>query len=196
MTMSINSDYYDKNAESFIAETFECDMSTQYSFFENELHNGSKTILDLGFGSGRDSLYFMKKGFEVYAIDPSKAFCDKAREKGIKNIYQMTAQEMDFVNLFDGIWACASLLHVPSKDLQSVFAKCAKSLKNNGVMYASFKYGDFEGERNGREFLDLDENTLIPFLTGTGLYLKKVLITEDVRPDKATKWLNVILNKR
>ncbi len=195
MTMSINSKYYDENAEAFISDTFECDMSVQYHFFEHHLPKEAKTILDLGFGSGRDSLYFMNKGFEVYAVDPSKKFCDNANKIGIKHVYQTIAQKIDFVDLFDGIWACASLLHVPSKELNATFKKCYKSLRPKGVMYASFKYGDFEGERNGREFLDLNERSIDKFLKGTGFNIKDILITEDVRPDKTTKWLNVILSK-
>ena len=193
--MGINSKYYEENAEAFISDTFECDMSIQYHFFEKELNKNAKTILDLGFGSGRDSLYFINKGYEVYAIDPSKAFCDNAIKLGIKNVFQITAQEMNFINLFDGIWACASLLHVPSKELNETFKKYAISLKKDGVMYASFKYGEFEGERNGREFLDLNENTLEQYLINSGLKLKEILITEDVRPDKTTKWLNAIIVK-
>lgn len=193
--MSINSKYYDENAAAFISDTFECDMSEQYNFFEKELTRDAKTILDLGFGSGRDSLYFMKKGYEVYAIDPSKAFCDNAIKLGIKNVFQITAQQMEFVNMFDGIWACASLLHVPSNELKDAFMRCYKSLKDSGAMYASFKYGEFEGERNGREFLDLNEETLKKYIDDTGLKVKEILITEDVRPDKTTKWLNAILVK-
>ena len=192
----MNSNYYENNADSFIADTFECDMSTQYHFFEKELKKKTGKILDLGFGSGRDSLYFMNKGYEVYAIDPVKKFCDYAKKIGIKNIYQMTAQEINFVDMFDGIWACASLLHVPSNELNDVFKKCSRALKKDGVMYASFKYGEFEGERNGRIFLDLNEESLKKYLINTGLKIKDTLITRDVRPDKTTEWLNVILAKQ
>ena len=193
--MDINSKYYDENADAFIADTFECDMSAQYHFFEKYISANAKTILDLGFGSGRDSLYFINKGYDVYAIDPSKKFCENAKRIGIKNVFQITAQEIVFTNLFDGIWACASLLHVPSKELPKVFEKCANALKDGGIMYASFKYGDFEGERNGRVFLDIDENSINSFLINTGLTIKEILITDDVRPNKREKWLNVILKK-
>lgn len=188
------SNYYENNAKAFIDDTFKCDMSVQYNFFEKYI-NYAITIMDLGFGSGRDSLYFMSKGYEVYAVDPTKSFCDNAKKLGIKNVYNLYAQDIEFDNMFDGIWACASLLHVPSEDLNNVFKKCSKALKPNGVMYASFKYGDFEGERNGREFLDLNESSINLYLNNTNLFIKEILITEDVRPDKTTKWLNVILSK-
>lgn len=188
-------DYYDKNADEFINSTFNCDMSEQYNFFEGYLDN-PKIILDLGFGSGRDSLYFMSKGINVYALDPNKAFCNNAKKIGIKNIYNIKAQEMEFENLFDGIWACASLLHISSEKLNFVFKKCSIALKNKGVMYASFKYGDFEGERNGRYFLDLNEESIKKYLDDTNLIIKEYYITKDVRANNETKWLNLILVKQ
>ena len=103
---------------------------------------------------------------------------------------------MTFENMFDGIWACASLLHVPSKNLNDVFKKCSKALKDSGVMYASFKYGNFEGMRNGRFYLDLTEDSLKTYLKDTGFELVEILFTVDVRPNREDKWLNVILQKR
>ena len=192
--MSINSKYYNEHSKDFIENTINCDMSVQYNFFEKYLNN-PKTILDLGFGSGRDSLYFMNKGYTVYSLDPTEEFCKNGKRIGLKNVYQLTAQEMQFENLFDGIWACASLLHVPSKELNDVFKKCYKSLKNDGIMYCSFKYGEFEGERNGREFTDLNEELFNQYINNTGFKVLEYLITEDVRPDRNEKWLNVILKK-
>lgn len=186
--------YYNEHAKDFIEGTINCDMSVQYEFFEKYLNN-PETILDLGFGSGRDSLYFMNKGYTVYSLDPTEEFCKNGERIGLKNVYQLTAQEMQFENLFDGIWACASLLHVPSKELNGVFKKCYKSLKNDGIMYCSFKYGEFEGERNGREFTDLNEELFNQYINNTGFKVLEYLITEDVRPDRNEKWLNVILKK-
>ena len=126
-------------------------MSEQYRFFEKYL-KGKGTILDIGFGSGRDSLYFKSKGHDVVAIDPEEEFVKHGKQLGIEHVYQLKAEDIEFNNMFDGIWACASLLHVSSKDLSNVFMKCGRALKDNGIMYTSFKYGDFEGIRNGRYF--------------------------------------------
>lgn len=188
------SNYYNENSKAFIDDTFTCDMSSQYNFFEQYLNN-AKTILDLGFGSGRDSLYFQNKDYEVYSIDPTLEFCNNAKKMGLKHVYQMTAQKMNFKDLFDGIWACASLLHVSSNELNDTFKKCSNALKENGIMYASFKYGIFEGERHGRYFLDLNEESIKKHLKGTNLSIIDMLVTEDVRKDKETKWLNIIFKK-
>ena len=88
-------------------------------------------------------------------------------------------------------------MHVPPKDLRDVFVRCRSALKTEGVMYCSFKYGSFAGERNGRLFHDLTEKTLIPFVDGTGLCVADTYVSQDVRPGRqGERWLNVILKKR
>lgn len=186
--------YYKEHAKEFIENTFNCDMSEQYRFFEKYL-NGKGIILDIGFGSGRDSLYFKSKGYLVYSIDPEEEFVKHAKDLGLSNVFCMKAQEMKFDNMFDGIWACASLLHSTSSELKDAIKKCHKALKNNGIMYASFKYGDFEGERNGRYYLDLNELSFNRYLIGNKLELIDISISEDVRPNKREKWLNILVRK-
>lgn len=186
--------YYKEHAKDFIDDTLNCNMSTQYCFFEKCL-NKKGTILDVGFGSGRDSLYFKSKGYDVYSIDPEEEFILHAKKLGLENIYKIKAEDIDFVNKFDGIWACASLLHIPSSELIGAFKKLDTALKDGGVLYVSFKYGDYEGIRNGRFFLDLNEEKIASFIKDTHLKIKDILITKDVRPKKEEKWLNVIMIK-
>lgn len=188
------SNYYHKHSKEFIEDTFECDMSEQYRFFEKYL-NGKGTILDIGFGSGRDSLYFQSKGYEVYAIDPEEEFVKNGKRIGIHNVFQLKAEDISYENMFDGIWACASLLHVPSKCLNDVFKRCSRALKQNGVMYVSFKYGDFEGIRNGRYYLDLTSESIKIYLEGTDLKIVDCELSFDVRPNRDEKWINFILIK-
>lgn len=186
-------DYYEKNSEKFIEETINSDMSDQYLMFEKYLKTNDY-ILDLGFGSGRDSLYFRKK-YLVTSIDPARSFVINAKKLGLTNVYQTSVLEMDFENHFNGIWACATLLHVDKSDLNLAFKKCAKALKNDGIMYVSFKYGNFEGLRNGRYYLDLTETSILHFLNDANLKILEYSITSDVRPNRNDKWLNVILKK-
>ena len=70
-----------------------------------------------------------------------------------------------------------------------------EALKDNGIMYCSFKCGEFEGERNGRFFLDLIEERFKQYVSKTNFEILKVCITQDVRPDRTEKWLNVIVRK-
>ena len=190
----MNNKYYKENSDNFIEGTINCDMSSQYKLFEKYLNKNTKKILDIGFGSGRDSLYFSKK-YEVCSIDPVEDFCNHAKELGLKNVYCMKVQDIIFNNEFDGIWACASLLHIPSYELVDVLNRCYNALTPNGVMYCSFKVGDFEGERQGRYFLDLIEERFRQYVSKTKFEILEVCTTNDVRPDREEKWLNVVMKK-
>ena len=194
MTNTIN--YYNQNAENFIANTQNADMHpTQERFLR--LLDANTSILDFGCGSGRDTKYFLEKGYRVTATDGSSELCRLASEfTGIK-VKEMLFQELDAINQYDGIWACSSILHLPKKELIPVIQKMCEALKDNGIIYTSFKYGDFEGERNGRYFTDFTEKTFrevvekIPELT-----IEEHWITSDVRPGRGEeKWLNLILRK-
>ena len=188
------SNYYKENKDEFINSTINCDMSFHYNMFEKYLRDDAKTLLDIGFGSGRDSLYFSKK-YEVYSIDPLEEFCEHGKQLGLKNIYCKKVQDIENTDMFDGIWACASLLHIPTYEMVDVLNKCYYALKENGVMYCSFKHGEFEGERNGRFFLDLIEERFRQFVSKTKFQILEVFITEDVRTDRTERWLNVVLRK-
>lgn len=111
----------------------------------------------------------------------------------------MTFQEIDFEEEFDGIWACASLLHVRRDEISSILYKIYRALKPNGVFYASFKYGDKEEYRDdGRFFNYYDEKSFSELIKKLGYFdILEILITNDVRKGKENeKWLNVIVKKK
>ena len=110
----------------------------------------------------------------------------------------MFFQELAEVGKYDGIWACSSILHLPMNELVEVMRKMAVALKENGIIYTSFKYGTFAGERNGRYFTDMTEETFAEFLGEVGdLEVEEQWTTSDVRPGRGEeKWLNLILRKR
>lgn len=194
MNNTIN--YYNQNAENFIANTQNADMHpTQERFLR--LLDANTSILDFGCGSGRDTKYFLEKGYQVTATDGSAELCKLASEfTGIK-VKEMLFQELDAINQYDGIWACSSILHLSKKELLPVIQKMCEALKDNGIIYTSFKYGDFEGERNGRYFTDFTEKTFQKVIENVPeLMIEKRWITSDVRPGRGEeKWLNLILRK-
>ena len=110
----------------------------------------------------------------------------------------MFFQELEEVETYDGIWACSSILHLPIDELYEVMEKMVDALKENGIIYTSFKYGTFTGERNGRFFTDMTEETFADFLNGIdGLEIEEQWTTSDVRPGRGEeKWINLILRKR
>ena len=132
------------------------------------------------------------------ATDGSAELCKLASEYTGISVKQMLFDELDAVAKYDGIWACASILHLGWADLVVVMRKMVRAVKGEGVIYTSFKYGHFTGERNGRFFTDLDEEGLARLLKEVGgLEVKELWITGDVRPGRGEeKWLNVLLKKR
>lgn len=185
--------YYDENAKEFFDGTVNADMSSHHDKFLKLMPENGR-ILDAGCGSGRDAKIFKDLGFEVTAIDGSAEMCRLASEFSGVNVKHMQFQEIDFFNEFDGIWASASLLHVPSEELDLVLRKLKNSLKKNGILYASFKYGDFEGERNGRYFNDLTENTAIEIFEKNEFEVIETWITHDARPGREDeRWTNILI---
>ncbi len=109
----------------------------------------------------------------------------------------MLFQELDEIEKYDGIWACSSILHLTQNELKTVFGKMVKALKRDGIIYTSFKYGNFEGERNERYFIDFTEEKFNKFVHNIeNVKFKEEWITCDVRPGRGEeKWLNLILQK-
>ena len=188
-------DYYNINAESFVNQTVSVDFRDTQDRFLNYL-NGNK-ILDFGCGSGRDTKYFLDKGYDVTAIDGSEELCKKASEYTGIEVKHMYFQELQEVETYDGIWACSSILHLCRDELKTVFNKMQQALVSGGIIYTSFKYGDFEGERNSRYFIDFTLESFKVFLSDIkGLTIIDSWITSDVRPGRGEeKWLNLILKK-
>lgn len=193
-TQTLN--YYNQNAAKFAAETIQVDFeSTQRRFADKLPENAA--ILDFGCGSGRDTKYFILQGYQVEAIDGSAALCEVASQHtGIK-VKNMLFHELAEVEKYDGIWACSSILHLPIDGLADVMRKMITALKQNGIIYTSFKYGNFAGERNGRYFTDMTEDSFADFLKQfKNIKTEEQWITADVRPERSEeKWLNLILRK-
>ena len=189
-------EYYDKNAEEFSTGTLNVDFADIQNQFLTLMPKGG-LILDFGCGSGRDTKYFLDKGYEVEAVDGSGKMCEYASNYTGITVKQMLFQELNEVEKYDGIWACASILHVPGISLPDILERMSKAAKGNGVIYVSFKYGNFEGERDGRYFTDLTEDAFAKLIRERKeLRIEEEWISADVRPGREEqKWLNIILRK-
>ena len=215
--------YYDDLANAYVDQTLHADMSAIYERFEKYLTPGA-AMLDAGCGSGRDSLHFMKAGYAVTAIDASHEMCAFASRLLQQEVRQLRFQELDYDACFDGIWACASLLHVPERQQAEVFYRLMRALVPGGVLYASWKYGETERTEasSGRLFCDMTEQRAEALaqeamqpeslrhpmhLGGDRAFrtdeqpawtvsIEACWISEDVRADRRSqKWLNVIFRK-
>lgn len=192
--MSIN--FYNQNAQRFFDSTKELDISSLVSCFLPFLPVGGH-ILDAGCGSGRDSRYFKTKGYKVTAVDASISLAALAERHINQSVKVCTFLEITTPELFDGIWACASLLHVPSEQLPETFAYLCLLLRQKGAFYCSFKYGDHDLHRDGRDFTHCDEKRLALFIKGININIYTTWITADLRPGRENElWFNCILIKK
>ena len=176
--------YYNENAQEFTKGTLNVDFSYTQNKFLDKLSEVAM-ILDFGCGSGQDTKYFLEKGYTVEAIDGSEELCKIASEYTGIEVKHMFFQELNEMEKYDAIWACSSILHLPYEELVAVFRKMKVALKENGLIYTSFKYGEFEGERNGRYFIDMTEERFEKLLEKVdGPEIEETWITSDVRPGR------------
>ena len=190
-------DYYNNYADEFYQSTVTVEFTEMQDRFLKKLKKDAY-ILDFGCGSGRDTKYFLEQGYHVEAVDGSVELCRRASQYAGIQVKQMLFEELAVADKYDGIWACSSILHLPIDKLVKVMQKMTTALKKNGIIYTSFKYGIFSGERNGRFFTDMTEATFADLLQGVdGLVVEEQWVSSDVRPERSEeKWLNLILRKR
>ena len=186
--------YYNQHAQTFSDSTLNVDMSALYAEFLPLIPKHSH-ILDAGCGSARDAMYFKQQGFTVSAFDASPELAKLASNYLQQAVEVKTFQQLNCTSKYDGIWCCASLLHVSKVELPQVFLKLQNALKPNGVLYVSFKYGTQERVHNGREFTDLNEDGLTALIAHhTELKILKQWQTVDQRPERESEvWLNALI---
>lgn len=191
------SNYYESNAERYAAETLSADMSEQYQRFLPLLKDGVK-LLDVGSGSGRDACYFQKQGYQVTALEPSKNLCREIRKVFSGEIMCSDIQNYQPAERYDGIWACASLIHLQEEEVLQFFEKIDQYLADNGIIYISGKNGISTGKvEDGRFFLEFTEQLVEKILTvNKQLKLEQLWYTEDVSGRRGFRWLNVVLRLR
>lgn len=187
--------YYDANAQAFYDMTVGVEVNHLYRPFLALVPPGAH-LLDAGCGSGRDSLFFKTHGYRVTAMEPSEEMARRSEALIGQEVVRRRFEDMDWHEAFDGIWACASLLHVPRSRIDDVFSRLTRALKPGGSLYASFKYGSGERTKKGRFFNDYDEAGFAELLARhPGLRLVEEATTEDVRTTthQGERWLNVYL---
>ena len=192
--MSIN--YYNKKAKEFIENTFHANMSELYKIFEQHL-NENDLILDLGSGTGRDSLYFLSKGYDVVAIDASEEMVNYSKPFLQEKVLISTFSDFNPKQKFDAIWACASLLHLEDNELNKTIFKYLSHLKTNGVFYMSFKKGNENYFKDNRFFNCFTKDSFTLFINQFHtIEIIDLFETSDVRPNKENEeWINAIIRK-
>lgn len=186
--------WYRENAIQYAEETRNSLVLDALWEFLSRMKEGG-TILDYGSGSGRDSAYFLNKGFSVDSLDGSaemKAQAERLFGIKVKLASFLSLEEKD---KYDGIWAQASILHLEEHDLRVALTLIERALKRDGVFYSSFRKGEGDGYENGRWYTNMTERRFLSFLPAS-LYVEKIWESQDVRPGVSRTWLSIICRKK
>ena len=186
--------WYRDNAIQYAEETRNSLVLDALWEFLSRIKEGG-TILDYGSGSGRDSAYFINKGFSVDSLDGSaemKAQAERLFGIKVKLASFLSLEEKD---KYDGIWAQASILHLEEHDLRVALTLIERALKRDGVFYSSFRKGEEDGYENGRWYTNMTERRFLSFLPAS-LYVEKIWESQDVRPGVSRTWLSIICRKK
>lgn len=196
MSIDKTIDFYNKNAENYCSKTIGIDLTQIYEKFLKYIPKQG-AILDLGCGSGRDSLYFLKNGFDVTSMDASIEMVKLSSKLINQKTIHRKIEDIDFKDKFDGIWACASLLHINKNATVDVYNKLLSALKIEGILYASYKYGINTMVKEERYFNNYDENSFSEMIKNIkSLELIEFWTTLDLRQEgNNQKWLNILLKR-
>lgn len=191
--------WYAGHAEAFAADTQDADLSDEQRRFAAFLPKGGR-ILDLGCGAGRDALGFLRLGLKVEAADGSPELCRIAAQRTGLAVRCLRFDDVPCAykpGSLDGIWACASLLHVRRARLPGLLSALSALLRENGLFYASFKLGEGEKRRGGRLYTDLTpESAALLAAQVPALTLISQRMQEDARPAHAGEmWLALTFRK-
>ena len=189
-------DYYNRYAVPYYEETVDVDMTEVIEPFMELLPENAE-VLDLGCGSGRDTIVLEERGFYVTPMDGSEEMCKLAEINTDQEVLQMTYDEMEFDDVFDGIWACAALVHLTDDEMREIMKKLIQALKADGILYFSVHKGDRDGIFNGRYFRDYTRKERSDLMEEfPELELINMWTTQDARSGKSDgQWLNVLAKK-
>lgn len=190
-------DYYNDNAKKYFDTTVNANMSRAYDMFLKYVVD-SGLILDFGCGSGRDSKYFLDNGYRVECIDGSLELSKLASEYLGIDVKCMDFSEFNEISKYDGVWACASLLHVKKEKLLDILIKIRDSLKINGILYVSFKNGNEEEIVDGKyyNYLTYDDFLDIINITGNLELLEFDNSKTVLNNNESRTWNNFVLIRR
>ncbi len=188
-------EYYNKYAAKIFEDTAELDLENLRQKFLKYLEEGD-TILDLGCGSGRDSLAFYELGYDVTPLDASREMCKLAEIHTGIEVLQMAYEDMEFDEVFDGVWGCGALIHVPENELEGILERVINAMCRNGILFLSFREGDFEGFKGEQYFCEYTEEKLERILKETRrLEIKKLWSSEGQSRSGEEQWINVLARK-
>lgn len=186
-------DYYEQNACAYALETSKADLSEIRSRFLALLPQGAH-ILDVGCGAGRDLMAFRAAGCEAEGLEPAPKLAELARAHSGCVVHVGKVENMHFQAVFDGIWACASLLHLSPYEFPIGLSAISRALKKSGVLFLSMQRGTFDRVLpDGRFYALYERDRLLSIVGSAGFDPVDVWETGDTLPGRAEiRWINVL----
>jgi SAM-dependent methyltransferase len=188
--------HYDQAAEAFRAGTMDHDVSQNIAALLRHIETEPPfTLLDFGCGPGRDLRTFTQLGHRAIGLEGAPAFVAMAREHSGCEVWQQDFLALDLpAAFFDGIFANASLFHVPTRELPRVLSELHATLKAGGVLFSSNPRGDNqEGWNHGRYGAYHDWPTWRRYLSAAGFielehYYRPTGLPREQQPWLASVW--------
>jgi len=192
--MNSTIDYYDRNADEYFAHTSGVTFDEIYRRFLKYIPQGGR-IMDLGCGSGRDVKWFCDHGYEAYGLDASEELAKRATNTFGITVSTGLVEDWIADEPFDGIWCCATLMHLDDRALEQFFKNLKCNLKAGGVVFLSVKSGITTGlDEQGRYFRDFTEGDVYEIIVRhKDLQVREIWYTHDKLDRDTFRWMNVII---
>lgn len=186
-------DFYELNAHRYAGLTSSVDLSQLRSRFIKHLPPHAR-VLDVGCGAGRDLRAFKAAGFEAEGIEPAPALARIAREFSGCPVSVTTIDKLEANGKFDGVWACASLLHLRVAELPEALARIRRALRDPGIFFMSMQRGAGENAApDGRFYCLYEESEILDAVNGQGFVPLDVWESGDALPERqAIRWINLL----
>lgn len=188
-------DYYNRNADAYYWATVAVDLDAVRKQFASYLPPEAR-VIDLGCGSGRDVMAFADMGHDAVGLDASAELVRLAKERLEINAMTGDMVQWKATEPYDGIWACASLIHLTDTERKKFFGNLESNLKKGGVIFISVREGIGTGpDHEGRYMNDCSEAELRAALEAAGCEILDVRRTSDAMDRSSVHWLNVYARK-
>ncbi len=190
--------HYNQNAQAFWQGTHDHDVSQNYAAFLAPFpKDKTLDIIDFGCGPGRDVRYFRSLGHRPVGLDGSRIFCEMARTLSGCPILHQTFLNLELpANAFDGIFANASLFHVPSQKLPKVLKQLHNTLRPGGILFLSNPRGAHEGWSGQRYGHFMEFESCRNFLMSAGFDVLDHYYRPAGKPRHEQPWLAVVAAKQ
>lgn len=194
MASSLTIQHYEENAKSFWEGTKDHDVTQNYEALLKALPpTKGLAILDFGCGPGRDLLNFKKMGHFPVGLDACQEFCQMARAYSGCEVFHQNFLELDLpAAAFDGIFANASLFHIPSQELVRVLKELRASLKPRGALFSSNPRGAVEGWSGDRYANYMELEVYETYLNQAGFKVLHSYYRPAGLPRNEQPWLAVV----